>query len=121
MDLNLDWYPHLKDEISDVFNIKVSLTDLAKELEKDLVIIEENDNAYKLCFKKDYIPGFQSRLQINTDLVNTEKQSKSRLASDDEIDQELFTGNIMNKEYPYTVRNRAQSDVKMEDFADVKI
>ena len=121
MDLNLDWYPHLKDEISDVFNIKVSLTDLAKELEKDLVIIEENDNAYKLCFKKDYIPGFQSRLQINTDLVNTEKQSKSRLASDDEIDQELFTGNIMNKEYPNTVRNRTQSDIKMEDFADVKI
>ena len=58
MDVQLDWYPHLKEEIQDIFNIKVSLVDLARELEKDLIIIETQKDIFKLCFKKMMLKGF---------------------------------------------------------------
>ena len=41
MDIDLNHYPDLKEDISDIFGIKKSLVDLARELENDLIIWEK--------------------------------------------------------------------------------
>ena len=38
--------------------MQVSLADLAKELENDLVIVETETDRFKINFKKDVIEGF---------------------------------------------------------------
>ena len=45
----------MQDKLSDVFNNQVSLVDLAKELENDLVIVETESDHFKINFKKDVI------------------------------------------------------------------
>ena len=52
MDIDLDWYPELKKDLVNVFDMKVSLVDLARQLEKDLVIYEYEPTRFKLDFKK---------------------------------------------------------------------
>ena len=52
MDIDLDWYPDLKKDLVNVFDMKVSLADLARLLEKDLVIYEHEPTRFKLDFKK---------------------------------------------------------------------
>lgn len=51
MDIELDHYPKLKPELSDVFNLNKGLVDLARELEKDLLIYEHEPNNFKLVYK----------------------------------------------------------------------
>ena len=51
MDIDLDWYPELKKDLINVFDMKVSLVDLARLLEKDLVIYEHEPTRFKLDFK----------------------------------------------------------------------
>ena len=51
MDIDLDWYPELKEALGNVFDMKVSLVDLARQLEKDLVIYEHEPTRFKLDFK----------------------------------------------------------------------
>ena len=51
-DISLDWYPHLKEGISDIFNTSISLVHLARQLERDFVIYEKEPNAFRLSFKK---------------------------------------------------------------------
>ena len=46
---------NIKDELSDVFSSKVSLVDLARRLEKDLVIWEKDVGKFKLGWKSDMI------------------------------------------------------------------
>ena len=66
MNIHLDWYPHLKEGLQDIFNVQVSLVDLARELEKDLVIVETEFDKFELKLKKDIIDGFESRIQIDS-------------------------------------------------------
>ena len=54
-DIDLDAYPHLKDDLSDIFSIKTSLVDLARELEKDLIILEKLPRMYRLGWKNEVI------------------------------------------------------------------
>ena len=55
MDIDLDHYPKLKHEVSDVFNMNKGLVDLARELEKDLLIYEHEPNSFKLVYKKKFM------------------------------------------------------------------
>ena len=55
MDIDLDDYPKLKPELSDVFNMNKSLVDLARELEKDLLIYEHEPNDFKLVYKQKFM------------------------------------------------------------------
>ena len=64
IDVNLDMYPELKADLQNIFCIKVSLIDLARKLEKDLLIFEHEPRRFTLGFKKDFrlgkTPGFMS-------------------------------------------------------------
>ena len=51
MDIDLDWYPELKEALGNIFDMKVSLVDLARQLEKDLVIYEHQPYRFKMDFK----------------------------------------------------------------------
>ena len=48
----MNLYPDLKKGLEDVFNMKCSLEDLAKELEKDLVIYEHYPKKFKVVMKR---------------------------------------------------------------------
>ena len=50
--VDLDIYPNIKKGLSDVFNLKCSLADLARKLESDLVIFEVAPKKFKLSFKQ---------------------------------------------------------------------
>lgn len=54
LDVNLDMYPEIKTDLQNIFCIKVSLIDLARKLEKDLLIFEHEPRRFTLGFKKDY-------------------------------------------------------------------
>ena len=54
IDVDLDMYPELKADLQNIFCIKVSLIDLARKLEKDLLIFEHEPRRFTLGFKKDH-------------------------------------------------------------------
>lgn len=54
IDVNLDMYPEIKADLQNIFCIKVSLIDLARKLERDLLIFEHEPKRFILGFKKDY-------------------------------------------------------------------
>ena len=99
--MHLDWYPHLKEEIQDVFNLKVSLSDIARELEKDLLIVEDEEDHFKISLKKEVIPGFESNLVLDggsgivTQTVSKEEDPDSSFFSPQE-----------KKKVALSVRNR---------------
>ena len=53
LNVDLNRYPKMKDDLLNLFNIKVSLIDLARKLENDLIIIEVTKGRFKLAFKDD--------------------------------------------------------------------
>ena len=59
IDIDLDIYPKLKSELSDVFNMNKGLIDLARELERDLLIYEHEPNDFKLVYKKKFMQSKQ--------------------------------------------------------------
>ena len=113
MNINLDWYPHLKEEICDIFNVKVSLADLARELEKDLVLIETAQDKFKLCLKKEIIEGYESRIKLNTEDTNMEYKSEQ-----DNMDQnaeDFFTPtNKSGAKHALALRDRTKSEAMPE-------
>jgi len=58
MDIYIDMYPELKEELCDIFSNKVSLVDLARRLERDFLVYETERKKFKLAWKKEVIPDF---------------------------------------------------------------
>lgn len=53
MNIDLDRYPELKDNLQNIFCMKKSLIDLARKLENELLIYETSNNHFKLCYKEE--------------------------------------------------------------------
>ena len=66
--MNLSWYPELQAKLADIFDMKVSLIDLAKLLEKDLLIFEYEKDKYKLAFKTEMLGNHSMNITINEDI-----------------------------------------------------
>lgn len=107
MDIFLHMYPHLQDKLEDIFDVSCSLTDLARELEKDLVIVEVDEGKFEIKLKRDLIDGIETRLKSN---ANSGVQTARRSQNDE--DESYFTPSVLkNIDQPISVRSRPQSDV----------
>ena len=74
-------YPEIKTDLQNIFCIKVSLIDLARKLEKDLLIFEHEPRRFTLGFKKDYNLSMSPVLSTPEHLV-TKAPIPKELASD---------------------------------------
>ena len=53
IDIDLNRYPELRDDLLNIFSVKVSLLDLARKLENDLIMFEIAPDRYQLAFKDE--------------------------------------------------------------------
>ena len=124
MDIDLNQYPDLKEDISDIFGIKKSLVDLARELENDLIIWEKEPKNFKLSWKKDILGSdpADSPVVVDSSLENinvkNDSPSKYRVQKSDlklnspiKMDLDALSG---DKNEPSPDRNRTNSAIDIE-------
>ncbi len=95
MSISLDSYPEIKDELANIFSTKVSLADLGRRLERDLIIYEFERNKFKLSFKEEIFEQIKFGLQNSLDSV-CETDSAEGLDSNAAISPNARSKNVIS-------------------------